>query len=185
MKYKVGDRVVVRQWDDMEREFGLNEYGDINCKKIFVVPMNIHCGQTMEIVSVKGKHYKMRDNDWRWTDDMIERRADMTKSDLKSGMVIETREGERYLAVEPNGVLFFMNLNGHTFFTSAIMHEDMTMPYQGLDIVKIFAPCNTFDDCKITQDILWERGKLKEMTMAEIEKALGHPVKIVKEERAC
>ena len=27
--YHVGDRVIVRQWDDMMEEFGSNPYGDI------------------------------------------------------------------------------------------------------------------------------------------------------------
>ena len=29
MKYKVGDVVRIREWDDMEKEFGLDDIGDI------------------------------------------------------------------------------------------------------------------------------------------------------------
>ena len=33
--YNVGDEVTIRQWDDMESEFGLNESGEINVSKLF------------------------------------------------------------------------------------------------------------------------------------------------------
>ncbi len=29
MKYKVNDRVKIKSWDDMEREYGLDSFGDI------------------------------------------------------------------------------------------------------------------------------------------------------------
>lgn len=33
--YNVGDEVTIRQWDDMESEFGLDEYGGIKVPKTF------------------------------------------------------------------------------------------------------------------------------------------------------
>ena len=33
--YNVGDKVTIRQWDDMESEFGLNESGEIKVPKFF------------------------------------------------------------------------------------------------------------------------------------------------------
>ena len=33
-QYKVGDKVTIRSWESMEREFGLNEYGNI-CSPMF------------------------------------------------------------------------------------------------------------------------------------------------------
>lgn len=33
--YNVGDKVTIRQWDDMKSEFGLNEFGDIKVPKFF------------------------------------------------------------------------------------------------------------------------------------------------------
>jgi hypothetical protein len=33
--YNVGDKVTIRQWDDMESEFGLDKYGGIKVPKTF------------------------------------------------------------------------------------------------------------------------------------------------------
>ena len=45
--YHVGDRVIVRQWDDMMEEFGSNPYGDITVhpnKLSFILDMKPYCG---------------------------------------------------------------------------------------------------------------------------------------------
>ena len=52
MKYKVGDKVRVRQWDDMAREFGLDEYGDIAMSYFFSKEMEKYCGKEVEISSI-------------------------------------------------------------------------------------------------------------------------------------
>ena len=51
--YNVGDKVTIRQWDDMESEFGLNESGEIKVPKVFTEPMKQYCGQTLPIVYVR------------------------------------------------------------------------------------------------------------------------------------
>lgn len=49
--YNVGDRVTIRQWDDMAAEFGLNVFGDIKVPKAyFTEPMRKYCGKTLTIV---------------------------------------------------------------------------------------------------------------------------------------
>ena len=48
-KFKVGDTVMVRYWDDMEREYGLDGDGDINVYPYFVKDMKKYCGQISEI----------------------------------------------------------------------------------------------------------------------------------------
>lgn len=53
--YNLGNRVTIRQWDDMESEFGLDEHGNINVPKLFTKPMKKYCGQTLPIVRVS--HY--------------------------------------------------------------------------------------------------------------------------------
>lgn len=51
--YNIGDKVTIRQWDDMESEFGLNESGEIKVPKIFTKYMKQYCGQTLPIVYVR------------------------------------------------------------------------------------------------------------------------------------
>lgn len=48
-------KVTIRQWDDMESEFGLNEYGEIKVPKIFSKIMKKFCGQTFTIKEVRRK----------------------------------------------------------------------------------------------------------------------------------
>ena len=43
-KFKVGELVRIRQWDDMEKEFGINSWGSIESR---------FCGKYAEIVSLK------------------------------------------------------------------------------------------------------------------------------------
>lgn len=50
--YNIGDKVTIRQWDDMESEFGLNESGEIKVPKFFTESMKQYCGQTLPIVHV-------------------------------------------------------------------------------------------------------------------------------------
>ena len=74
MKYKVGDKVRVRQWDDMVKEFGVNNNGDI--KNGFIGNMKHFCGRIYEIYKVYNYYYKLKDEytifDLSFTDDMLE-----------------------------------------------------------------------------------------------------------------
>lgn len=60
--YNVGDRVTIRQWDDMAAEFGLNVFGDIKVPKAyFTEPMRKYCGKTLTIV--RKNHYLSPNSD--------------------------------------------------------------------------------------------------------------------------
>ena len=54
MNLKVGDKVTIRQWDDMAEEFGVDYDGDIKCKNIFIPDMRKYCGKTFTIVDIEG-----------------------------------------------------------------------------------------------------------------------------------
>lgn len=61
--YNVGDKVTIRQWDDMAAEFGLDVYGDIKVPKAyFTEPMRKYCGKTFTIVHIN--HYLPPDFDF-------------------------------------------------------------------------------------------------------------------------
>lgn len=51
-KFKVGELVRIRQWDDMEKEFGVNCVGTIHTPNGFVVNMKPLCGKYAEIVNL-------------------------------------------------------------------------------------------------------------------------------------
>ena len=65
--YNIGDKVTIRQWDDMESEFGLNRYGAIKTPKAyFSEPMRKYCGKTFTIVHIN--HYPPPDFDFYYLD---------------------------------------------------------------------------------------------------------------------
>lgn len=69
MKYKIGDMVEIRSWEDMENQYGLDEDGDINCPGIFTKDMSDLCGKWVDNVGcLDGK-----------TRSVIEQMIDMAK----------------------------------------------------------------------------------------------------------
>ena len=51
--FKVGDQIRIRQWDEMEQEFGLNFLGQIKVTFIFIREMIELCGETGIITSIE------------------------------------------------------------------------------------------------------------------------------------
>jgi hypothetical protein len=122
-----------------------------------------------------------------WFDDELEliERATFTKADLKDGMVIEYKNGDRRIVLNK----CFMNPNGYGSLDYSDFNDDLTLAcvtlQKGYDIVKVYSSISTdihgyCYDSNIT--LIWERKEepdYKEMTVAEIEKRLGYKVKIV------
>ena len=44
MKFKPGDRVQIKTWKEMEKEYGLDKDGDIRCRNVFNTDMKHLCG---------------------------------------------------------------------------------------------------------------------------------------------
>lgn len=79
-KFKVGELVRIRQWDDMEKEFGVNDLGDIDICVGFVTSMKPLCGKYAEIVRLNGSLVELKffncgglDTNWLYSTDMIEK----------------------------------------------------------------------------------------------------------------
>ncbi len=51
--FKVGELVRIRQWDDMEKEFGTDDYGSVACKFLFTDGMRPLCGKYAEITEIR------------------------------------------------------------------------------------------------------------------------------------
>lgn len=72
-KFKIGDKVRVRQWADMEKEFGLDCGGAINKDPYFTKSMKEYCGQVLTIdgFSISG-WYTVEECIWKFCDEMFE-----------------------------------------------------------------------------------------------------------------
>ena len=99
----------------------------------------------------------------------------MKKNDLKSGMVVELRDGSLGLVVD-NIVM----LSDNDFIDLRFYNDNLTANYC-FDIVKIYNRNNhTFKNWHKNLELIWQRKEVKEMTVEEISKALGYEVKVVK-----
>lgn len=189
-KFKVGDIVRVRDWDDMVEEFGLTPNRNIDCKFYFTEEMRHLCGQTAKISGISGAVLHLTDlsgnciNSWTFSDDMLEL---VKVTDLfNPGYVCVLRDGT---------VCRFERLRDGRVCLSSEKHwcpvEDIDVEIMGypgdpeLDIMKIYGyhpfPRNAWACSIENRELIWERKEKKEMTIAEIEKELGYSVKIVKE----
>lgn len=112
----------------------------------------------------------------------------MKKSDLKSSMVVETRNGNRYLVIrKESDELFFMNLGEFSYMPGDGFDEDLLFydrDRPGSDIMKVYDCVFTICNAKEATEVLWEREEARRMTMGQIKDALGYPVEIVMEGQA-
>lgn len=58
IEIKVGDKVKIRTWESMEKEFGLDDDGCIKTKDYFVTNMRKFCGQTVTVKEIKDGFYE-------------------------------------------------------------------------------------------------------------------------------
>lgn len=75
MKYKVGDKVMLKTWDSMEKEYGLRSDGAIALWPcVNEIDMKRYCGKLTEITHIDDDTYQIKADGgkWHWTDYMIE-----------------------------------------------------------------------------------------------------------------
>lgn len=115
----------------------------------------------------------------KWSDYM--KYKNFTKANFESGMVVECRNGKRFL------VLRDKLLNGTRWraienYTSELKEcVNGTYPY---DIMKVYDTIGVTSLAGVFVDdnliLIWERKEVEEMTLAEVCKLLGKEIKIVK-----
>lgn len=182
MKFKVGDRVRVRDWDDMEKEFGVDRNGDIRMPFwLFLSGMKEFCGNIYTINDMLSNGYKMDGTKgYVFTDEMLIP-AEFGRSDLKTGMIVETRAGNQYMVYGDR------LLRNQTHLMLSDYYDDLNYFYdKEFDIVKCFKIDTTCIGCiedvfKNADDnhILWER-KPEEKVISSDE-----AFKVLKEHYGC
>ena len=112
----------------------------------------------------------------------------MTLNDLKTGMIVTTREGYSYIVmrdfIDDGDVLAGLSCNNKiadTWLSLSSYNQDMTVPkLPSLDIVNVYT--SSVHSADTPKRLLWERKEYKEVTMKEIEEMFGCKVKIVEED---
>lgn len=101
---------------------------------------------------------------------------DFTKADLRNRMVLERRDGVRYLVIDD----ILMRNRCHSMLSD---YDDNLIEIKTqnprLDIVRVYEEILNYDFLDYTNHLLWERKAYKEITMTEIERKFGCKVKIV------
>lgn len=175
MIFKVGDRVRIKSWEQMEKEFGKDCFESINCIPRFIEDMKHLCGKTATIDEICNYNIKLKDwsgdSDgpyWFFSMDMIELvdTSKFTKSDLQEGDIVTDREGNKSIFLDDELYGTTIDLDGLT----DELKDDKD--YSEYDIVKVERP--------IKYETVFERKEVREMTVEEISKALGFEVKVVK-----
>ena len=71
MRYKIGDKVRVRSWQSMLKQYGTTEYGNIAVPGCFTKGMSEWCGKIVTIKTVTSKWYRIFDDEHVWSDEMF------------------------------------------------------------------------------------------------------------------
>ena len=125
----------------------------------------------------------------------------MKKSDLRTGMIVETRSGSEYVVFintcqpefcsdnyrDENGdIALIVNQENYLWTSLNNYNEDLCKnDDKSADIVKVYIPYHPYAFMDITYEksdrkLIWEREvPIKEMTMKELEEHFGYKVKIV------
>jgi hypothetical protein len=107
------------------------------------------------------------------------------KMELKEGMIVECRNGNRYLLRKVGDVLIGSNFDGWIKTTYNENLCENYYHYETFDIMKIYISkspkleglfANNYLDC------IWERKEPKKMTLAQISEALGYEVEVIDNE---
>ena len=105
--------------------------------------------------------------------------------ELKEGMIIECRNGERYLLRTACGELVASSNNEYISLDYDEKLNENKYFYKDFDVMKIYTSKsfilnNLFNDNYL--ECIWERKEPKKMTLAQISKVLGYEVEVIDNE---
>ena len=108
-----------------------------------------------------------------WSD--FRKEKEMTKSELKTGMVVERRNGDKYMVLldTPHGNIFVCK---YGWCNMDLYEDDLhAMGGEKLDIVAVYRP-----DEGLQQKCIWWRSEVKEVTLSEIAEKFGVAVEDIR-----
>lgn len=188
----VGKTYRIRQWDDMEKEFGLTESGSINCKLFFTKEMKHLCGKKCIV------------ND-KWAENIyidIEDSAESSVWNYTADMIEPIKENKMPIEIKPGYIVVFLDkAMKEQIYTVAIQNEkgEVYCAYQSgwhhikedypngfenkyYKIVKIYGLSERGGDLfSVKGRKLLYDASVKKMTKSQIEKELGYKIEIVEE----
>ncbi|MGO5053552.1 hypothetical protein ACTQ6A_13785 [Lachnospiraceae bacterium LCP25S3_G4] len=165
MEYKVGDKVMVREDLEVNAQYSKHGIG-------FACQMRDFLGKTVEIIRVRpSMSYAIKEDggNWNWTDEMFAGLAEATYMDKLHEVVDLVCElSEKYC--EDASLQIHKKDSYATFFDYDTSDTFLCVDLQ-TDLDKFITDIKEH----------FAQFEVKEMTVAEIEKQLGHAVKIVGE----
>ena len=185
MAFKVGDKVRVRSDLGMDESYGMSEGNFLGY--MVTEEMSKYQGQIVTIRSVKPYAYGIEgfDEEW-WVDEMfeglVEDKKVFSKKDLKTGMFGVMSDGQGNFVIIGDNIVYQKG----GFDRVGDLNDNLEM--SDWKILKVCKDCSSFKQLEFAVDhntnkVIYdrERDTAKELTIAEIEKALGYSVKIIKE----
>ena len=109
----------------------------------------------------------------------------MTLNDLKTGMIVKTRNGEYHIImrdfIDDGDILAGLSCNNKILGTwTSLSNYNQDMTHSGVPCLDIMSVYTSYPYSADTpKKLLWERKECKEVTMKEIEEKFGCKVKIV------
>lgn len=179
MKFKVGDRVQIKSWEEMEKEFGTDCAGNINCNKLFTDSMKKYCGATATIsvidsdrtVKLTSTLPNINFSVWTFSTDMIKKVNDFKPGDkvrINKQATIEDFTKNHWNGCQ-SATLDFIRNNANeekSFIVTKATEKHLELKdYDEVININIFE--------------LVER-KVKKVTMKEVCEKFGYDVEIVK-----
>ena len=180
MSYTVGTKVTIRK--DLEEKIY-----DAETEIWAVSNMLRHRGKVATITNVDhdsaGTWYRLDvdGGNWNWTAGMFDTHAISIApvAPIIPGTVVKCANGNKYY-VHNKKKAFSEN------FTISLEEEALTGPWEIVavyDVITVMPLYGMLANIEEKGKLIWEKkAKVKEMTIAEISKALGYEVKVVKEE---
>ena len=123
-------------------------------------------------------------SNWKLNQIVVEYKED-NKMELKEGMIIECRNGHRYLLRKVDDALICSNFDCWFRATYDEKLNENEYCVEDFDIMKIYESnaCvlgNLFNNDYL--ECIWERKEPKKMTLAQISEALGYEVEVIDNE---